>query len=527
MMSLYKFGLCGVFCGAMLSAGACFGQDIFSGYRSGELLVMKNDALIRDGARIVYNRIEVRDSITVENNGAVYGDWFVCDGCNIVLQNSGDVFGTIHLGENAHLTQLVRGIADLTVLDVDASYRIAVTSDEMMDWGALYNAAARAGQMLLYDVHIFMSDLVAYDATMPEIELAGRITITLDDALAHNGALLMQNVSGGADVVIDGDTGSRLFAFSSHIDDGDLYLSLVRETDYYKILGTRTGIALNALRQVLPDDALLRKLDAAQTMGELHRIMSHSIAINPIRLRRPVQVIDSMLVAWNGAGRPQDDGGVIHTVARPFGLVAGNMSAEGVLAGLVLGRPTGPSVGLFGYGANADSDDDINRFSATLYGGGVNAGYVGRVINARAIAGASRGAFDVPYVFDGWRIRNRVDVTTMYAVADVGMKMPIMTDFAFVPYVGAQYMGGAAMGVNEGAYAMRAGVDTALGGFGETVRYDVRASGGVNTNSDFYTGIGVGFRSVDDMAGGDLSVNVIDSDGITAYVVSIAARVAF
>lgn len=516
-IALFVF-ICAVMQPHSASLADYVGADVYGG----ELHLIR-DTFLAPGVTVQSDGVHVDASIKMQNMATVFGDIYVCDDCDFHIQNSGEVYGRIHLGNGSEITQVVRSAADITFLEADAPYVVLADGVRDARWGDLFVLGMGAGTLVLRD-----SDVVFSDSAMPyaagaasQIVLDGVVTLRLSKQYAmQDGMALMHNVSGGADIVVDAPSPGELYAYAAKVENNDLYITTVRETDYYKILGDRRGVFLNIVREERPDDALLRRLDTAASLSELHSIMLRSVVFNPGILGRPIRIMDRFMtdgVAVN------DMASSAWTVAgRPFYIADSDYDIYGLSIDIGAPSRSGFSFGASLYGAMAESDDEINAFSARMLGGKIHAVYDADRMWVRGVVGATYGDFDVPYVFDAGRIRDNVHAVSVYGVADIGFVLGI-----FTPYVGAEYHGTHILDARRDRTSIRAGVDAVLSWRGETGTYKFKMGGGLNSRQDTRGGFAVGFYSPDDMIGGDVAVDIIHADNGCAGMFSFSVKIEF
>ena len=505
-------------CGVLQPHSASWADYVSADVYGGELHLIR-DTFLAPGVVVQSDGVHVDASIKMQNMASVFSDIYVCDNCDFHIQNSGEVYGRIHLGNGSEMTQVVRSAADITFLDADAPYVVLADGVRDVRWGDLFTLGMGAGTLMLRDSDVVFSDSAA--GAVPQIVLDGVVTLHLSEQYAmQDGMALMHNVSGDADIVVDAPSSDKLYSYAAKIENNNLYITTVRETDYYKILGDPRGVFLNLVREERPDDALLRRLDAAASLSELYSIMSRSVVFNPGILGRPIRIMDRFMA--DGVGGNNMASSAWTVIGRPFYIADSDYDIYGLSIDLNTPPRSGFSGGISIYGAMAESDDEINAFSARMFGGKIHAVYDADRMWGRGVVGATYGDFDVPYVFDAWRIRDNVHAVSVYGVADVGFVLGI-----FTPYAGAEYHGTHILDSRRDRTSIRAGVDALLSWRGETGTYKFKMGGGLNSRQDTRTGASVGFYSPDDMIGGDVAVDIILADNGCAGMFSFSVKIEF
>lgn len=491
----------------------------------GPFMNIDRDTYLAAGVVVSADSVNIENSVRVKNAAEIQSDIFVCDNCDFHIQNSGTVSGMIHLGSGAEMVQVIKTPDDVTFLRADAPYVVLADGAHSVSWNDLYMLGVNAGTLVLRDSDILLDNpglrLASVGDGPSRVVLRGVITLNLPDGYDGFDSPVIRNVAGDANVVISGMSPGTLYAYKADIRNGDLYVNLVRETDYYKILGTHDGIMLNKIRDIMPGDELLRRLDAASNMAELRHIMSHSVALNPIRLTRPMRVLDKFMI--NAVFVPRcKDCAMVGLGARPFYIYSDNFSAYGVSSEFIFSPGGHVDICLSGYGAVGRFDDGLNVFDAVMYGGNFNINYSGDFIRARAVAGATFADFNVPYIFDNDRIKDAARAMTIYGLADVGLIIG-----CFRPYVGAQYHGARIFSDADTDFNARTGIEAEFVSAGIDLEYRYKIDVGINSANDTHAGIGLGIWSPYDMMGGDISINSVQDSAGMSYMFSVSAKIRF
>lgn len=509
----------------MMMCGICFPHcaacmDWIDSNIYGDGLYLANDTHLASGVVVDGDGVYVMSSLLLENEANIRGDIYVCAGCDFSIRNAGTVAGKILGGDEARITQVVNNVHDMTRLDIDGDYVILADGVRDVLWTDLMVMGADAGTLILRDSSVILTNDLRGICDEFRTILNGEITITLPEGFSVAGNnLLIHNVEGNAGFVFNGASPGELHAYMSYIENDNLYISLVRETDYVKVLGTEQGRMLNLIRTMNPEDALLRRLDGAQTMSELHRIMLHSVAFNPGILGRPIRVLNKFMADSVITGDVVASPGVS---GRPFYIGADDFNIYGGIADVSFAGSNEISGGLSLYGAIAESDDDINAFSSNVYGGGIFAKYINDVWMLRGMIGAAYADFDVPYIFDGGRIRNNAGAMSGYAVADAGVGIG-----AIMPYAGVGYFGERVLDIVDTEFAARIGIESNFVLDSEIGEYEYKVMAGINSAGAINAGILIGLLSPDDMIGTDVTVRVMHDEYGFATMLSMSAKLLF
>jgi len=513
------FVTAGIFCPHVACGMNHIAADIF-----GTNLTVTDDIHVARGVNIAADKISIDESVRVFNEANIRGDVHVCNGCDFIIRNSGNCIGHVHLGLGATMTQIVHGAADLTYMDVDGPYVVLADGVQGVLWDELATLGENAGTLIVRDSRVVMSDHVAQIAARlrqsAHIILRGTVTLALSQGYDIGDGPVIENVAGDASIVIDGPPPDPLHAFMANVQGGGLYISLVRETDYYKIFGDTRGRMLNMVRDVRPDDALLGRLDAADSMEELWHIMSHSIAFNPSLMLRPMRVMDSFMT--NSADADMRLDVPLGTMARSFYISAGDASVVGAVTDAYLRLGGGLAAGASVYAGAGENDDDINAFSVTMFGGRAFANYSRGYVNLRVLAGATYADFEVPYIFDDGNIHNSAKGRSEYGVMDIGVKIGVVT-----PYVGVGARREHILSQTKNYIATRTGFNAAYHMRVSDIAYEYKMGAGADSLGRLHAGVGINFLSPDDGMGGGISVDSMRDSQSWSYMVSLAMRIHF
>ena len=85
----------------------------------GDVWNIENNTVIADSVVVDVNQVNVINSLVLTNAGTINGRVNVCDGCDVYVQNTGNINAMFDAtGDNSSVIQLVRNNADLNPLGV-------------------------------------------------------------------------------------------------------------------------------------------------------------------------------------------------------------------------------------------------------------------------------------------------------------------------------------------------------------------------------------------------------------------------
>lgn len=500
-----------------MCADACAQMREFTSMDWGDVLNLYDDAIIRDSGWVDFVDINVKRTLLIENDGVLAGRINICDGCTLLLQNDGDISG-VHFvpGAHARLTQVIFSESDVTYLDTDMNYVILVKSPDGLSLNQIVDIAGPDAKIVLENTSLVLDSIIT-DA--PEIKLSGNVDLVLKGVTGD--VPLLDNVDGDGVLNVYATTDNALMITRAEIVNHKLYVQMLRETDYVKILQNPTGEFLNSLRSVHPDDKLLRALDRAGGMRELRDIMSRSVRLRPINLMRPVRAMDAMDM-FSGAMM-----GISGFSLSPDFIYNDDFYAGRVRLGLG-GRVTDTiTVGGAGFVGYIDATDDINDFSASVFGGNAYAIYedgdfIGRVMLGRTVA-----KFDTDFIFTGHGIDSAPRGTDLYGMMDFGVRMNPADDFVFAPFVGGTASRTAVSDNAVNKFDANIGGDITTSGGTDDFAYDYGLRMRASARGDVGAALRISFWSWPDGAGVDMDVGIMRNDFGTTYRASVGGRATF
>jgi len=489
----------------------------------GALLTISNDVVVSASADVIVDNLNIVKSVSLENAGTIEAKINICDGCNVKIRNSGVINGSFNLGDGAKITQIVNGPDDITYLGLDSAYDVLVYGENKISLSGLMRISGAADNVVLDDANIILDndDIVMFNRRGPDIEIVGDVVFYLNSVDEMNGRPILSNVHGDGRISVYTNDDNPLFAVSAYVDDGNVYATLRRETDYYKILKNKTGDFLNSLRTYLPNDNLLRVMDGATTMDELNDIMSRSVRLKPIKLMRPIRLFDS-LETLNFVGK---DDGVISVM--PIYMFSENfyMYGASVAVGMNLGDTINISANV--YAGVMEYTDDINEFAANLYGANLGINYERNKFVFNNLVGATMTEFDSGPVLGGDNVIVNPHGNDLYFMSEFGRRYEMGPRFSIAPYLGIR--GDFATVANSDDFDMAAyaamdmAYETRTGDI--SYKYILRTRALTDGEIDFMAS--VEFWSDADNAGGEFGIGTVRNDGNTSYQLRFGAKFGF
>lgn len=456
--------------------------------------VINENTFVADGVRLGANQIKINESVWLNNDGVINADIYLCDDCDLMLINSGQVNGDFVLGKSASITRVISGDDNAVPMDIGVAYNLVVNDVYNLD---LSDAISDKN----IDKIIISDSVIGIERPCDaDWEVHGDVVLRISDEFVVYNGLVLANVSGGGRVMIDVVDDNPLYSVQSYFVDDDLYLKQVRETDYAKILNSDVGIYLNSLRVQNPNDDLLSALDAATDLRQINEIMADSVRIAPFNMMEYVRVYNLYNVNNFGMGI---GGGVNAIFGDGFNVYAGGVHGEIAIEDVTIW-------GAFNVG-RMDADMRYENFDADLYAAAVGMAYQNDSFFVRSNLGVVLSKFNLENILDGnVIIDNPVGWSTALNV-QAGCKY-VYDDFVLKPYVGVYADSVSMLNNTDFDFRSLAGTEVAYGFemLGIEYKYGVRLD--VNTDINVGAGLWAEFLSPWDSIGGRLSIMTIDEN---------------
>ncbi len=406
---------------------ASHAMQIINADKYGDSYTLRDNTTIAPNAILDFDSIYLAGSIYLHNMGYIGGNIHMCPGCDVYIRNSGTLDSQFISAQNSNLVQVITGRAERTPIKTDGALRILVTGTTDMSIADLSIAAAAADIITLSDTTLRYSEQMNTSATW---NLQGENTLLIDEIASDGDMLLLQNISGDGAVRVQINTPTPLYAATTFVADNNLYLRLVRDTDYYKILGGSVGKFLGAIRENNRNDKLLARLDTASNMDEINSVLNKSARVNTKRLNNPTRTLlrHTQMADTAKSSFPFTFG--------TFGIVGHDITAYGSHIGLRAQITSDLQLSLSGYGAELEFTDGIDDYSGQAIGATASLRYSINNLVAKAQFGMMKISFETPSLLYGDEIKYNPDGTATHASVDIGYNFSIGRTITVLPTAG-------------------------------------------------------------------------------------------
>jgi hypothetical protein len=307
---------------------------------------------------------------------------------NIFLEYSSVVRGKLSI-LIASLALFCGGIF-VVVRPADSATSYLANNIQGEDFMSLIARAQSAGanELILQNSRIGFN--LGYASPMPVI-LQGYVVFVIPGMPAPGDYVMLSNVSGFNESRVLSQTGlSQMFDTEILWRDDSMVLSVLRITDYERILDSAEGRFLNQLRNSGANPELMSRLDGAMSMENLKSIMDNSVALRPAKLMNPEKLL----------ARFQD------TAQKPCGITSGTAIIFGedlvLYSGWVGVRATIDNMSL-GVSVRVGEffNTGIEEYSGLFYGLDISGRLDTDYLYVAAMAGGAFANFQTGPVHDG------------------------------------------------------------------------------------------------------------------------------
>lgn len=510
--------LCCVFFGTVVVSDKVYGT-VFDSDKYVHNLVLNDRAAVARTSTIYADNILFARSLYFANYGRVYGDIFVCDYCETYIKNSGVLAGTVHVSDTATLTRVITSVDDLAEIDIDGNYNVLISGVDEISINDIIDVGAGADKITLRDSVVSL-DMFSRNGHDMAFELMGTVKVVLPNSDNLDGMRVFTNVSGDGTLVIDAPSLDPLYAYDYYMENGDVYIRRIRETDYYKILNSNAGLFLNDIRSIDPENKLIRALDRADNINEIHNIMSRSVLLNPLRLIKPVKEFNAferdVIMSSNSGISISPE----YVISHDF-----NIHSAHFRAAIDFGKALRLSAAI--YAGDLEYSDQINDYWGALYGGNIGLAYNAALFEFNAVAGMTFADFDVMPVFHDDEIKIDLKGMSGYLAMRLGVPFRPIENLKFTPFVGIDVDRSEMFSETEFATSVRTGADVSYIVKTDDIRYDYNARLSTDTVGSVVAGISVGYFSEYDNMGGNIDVELRKSNFATTYKIRFGLDIKF
>lgn len=495
--------------------------QIISGPNMGQDFILYEDAIVPFDVNINSGIVIVQNNnIVLENLGIIDTD-FVLNSADLFIKNSGQFMADFYLYNNSNVFQVISGAEKYNLIDFNVDYGLVVhDAEKELNVSDILDFTLGAKSVLIENAIIDLNDVNLSDLKHIDLTLNGVVVFKIDDAIAlGTDGVLFDNVDGNAQIYLTYSNENKLFTKSAYMDAGRVIVTQERETDYVKILGDNTGRFLNDLRLAGKKEALLARLDSAQSVEDIYSTLNESVIFNADKLFYPIKNLTA-LNKNDFISSGIDAGG--------FALFGDDYYSYGLSANFAGRASESVQLYLGGQIAMLDYQSDIDTYSAKQYAAEIGAKFesVSNVVFDIS-AGIGLAKFDVGDVLFDNKLFNNPSLLSVYSVLDAGYRFGFDNHIYFMPFVGAEFNMYDSDAYDEKYFAIRAGVEFMYTHKILGLRYDYGLKI-IGNHKDEFVATAIGrFWSEHDFVGGNIELSAIRSQDNMSYKVSVGVNLGF
>ena len=485
---------------------------------AGDTVIWNQNTTVNNDVRVMPNRLDIVRSINLENHGEINTDIYVSDEYNLYVRNTGIFNANIVLGNGANLYQIISNAEQITQLNVNAEYDMIVDATDVLRLVDIANVAPSMGRVVLDNSILDINGAqVVYGGNW---QLGDEVIFKIDSLDDLYGRVILENVSGNGRVIFQTSQTDDMFVDVGRIENNNLVVDRVRETDYYKILKNDVGTFLNNIRLKNPEDRLLGRLDAAERWDEIHNALSKSVRFNPDLMIRSMRVLNTFNTFYNFGN---NNSGINLDV-----VLSDDFNARGINAGVDINWSDKLNFTL-GVGAGRlDYASGVDEFAADYYTVNLGMDYVydeNLVVMGNLVLG--KMDTDIDSVLYSGTVYSQPSVLGGNMRLDFGYRFNIYESGYLIPIIGGGTEMYSAESVDVSKVYAHAGFIAGYQYQMMGILYNLYTK--IESTPDYGVAIsgGLGFWSTYDRAGGYAEIAAMHAFDADSYKLSVGARMWF
>ncbi len=491
-------------------------------------LVLTEDLIVTNNGKLDSNLtgIEVWKSVSILNSGIINSDFYINGAHKVEITNSGIINGTFHVAPDAKLVQVIHSDKDITDLTVDRNFSVLVRDADGISLTDVFSITSNVDKLILNNSTLFLNSAGwrnITDTDTPIIEIIGDVVIKLNsvDSVDYSVPVL-HNVSDAGHVHFAVRDMDPLYNAVAYVDDGDLYMKVIRATDYARIFENSLGAFLNDLRRDSPNDKLLTAMDNAPDINTINSIMRDSVRLHPVKLMAPVRRVNmsDALGGWRYSDASDIDSAADIMFSDDMVIGRAGISMTGAVANNLYAA-VGGYIGTFAV------SDDINDFTGNMYGANMMLHFDDGIIVGNLSGGLARADFDAGPVFDGSVPVNNPSGISGYAGMDIGTYLYREYDLTIIPFAGVITNYASVLNDNDIVALANVGLELNLSEYDFDILYDYGLRGSVLTDGAYHVGVYAKFLSPDDDIGARISMDLVHDEIGFGYKMAVLVNLSF
>lgn len=467
-----------------------FGEDVY----------LSEDAIVEAGTWIKNGNLIIENNLLIENYGKIDTDVFL-DSADLFIKNSGDLRSNFYLSSDANVYQVISETNDFNLIDFNVSYGLIIQDvKDGIEFAKLTDFAVGAKSISVKNAVLDFRGATLSVLRNLNLSLDGVIIIELDDLSGLVDNVLLDNIDGNAQVFLRVDNQDGLYSSTAYVRDGKLYVEQNKEEDYKKVFDEDTSEFLENLDVAETNNELMDKINSADTLADVYKVMNESVLFNYEKLIYPIKVLNAV----NKNKYNHTESGV-----SAFGVFDSDFGIYGLDLDFVVFDNDKFSLFVGGQVAYLDYVSDLDSFDAKTYG--VELGLTGVVWNGvfvDAKIAYNMTKFDVGDVLYDGAVYNNPSARSGFMVADMGYKI-FLNDFVSVsPFVGADFTVFNVENYRDSKVRFRGGAEMLYTHETMGLRYKYGARV-VGSDNEIVASVFGQFWSIMDLVGGNIELSAV------------------
>ena len=483
-------------------------QVVFAAYD--DYTVNANENITTDisltGNTILYNHGQINANINT-------------NGHSLYIHNFGTINGNIDSGSDM-VKQVIDSVSEFNKINVNGNnFIIEISNLNEVDVNGIKNLGAN--KFIIRNSFVSIDDFKDWQNWGDTVELADTNTLYINNSYTVQSGEFIKHFVDGTNIVLRDSDKLHKVTITKEPMTSAYFIHISRETDYNKIFGDNRGKLLENLRASNPNHSLLLAMDSANNLSELNAAMNKSYRFNTSILNRPVKTINnfSMIDFIPNINALYSGFSAFYIMSDKTNAYGFDINVNDKYEDFYLGF--GFQIRKFSY------EDEFNDFGGFIYGLNLKAKTYIDNLWLNGVVGFSIINYDTDDLYSDGEIKTDPMGHLWYGTLDAGYDYTLVSDLILSPFVGingAQYT---VLSFKETETNIRAGANLKYSFILDGIKYVYSGIAGVNTNSDIFGGMNIGFVSEQDNAGISFDVNAIKSDEDIDYKFSINIKVTF
>ena len=373
------------------------------------------------------------------------------------------------------------------------------------------------------NAHIVMDNFSQWQDWNANVEIDGVVNLYVNNLDGVENNTIVNHAKGVDSSKLKIIDKSNLYKTNLQRLGEDVYVSIVRETNYEKIFNSSRGKYLENIRSKNPNDKMLLAMDNAKSMNEINSIMNSSYRFNPIILIRPIKTINRADLF--NVNTDNFNTGANVRVGYLTSDKIGDMNARFNIGNVYKDL-------YFNIGVNIDTfifdDNEFNKFDGFAYGADFEIRKYFDNLWFGGLAGVRRALFKTDDIYSDDNVISNPKGLSEYARINIGYDYNNIDNLKLSPFAGLMFQNVDISGMSDSNINLIVGTKIKHDFTIDGIKYEYGLSVASDEKAKWYVGGNIGFVSVADNVGGAIKIDAFkdEFDDIN-YQISINAKIDF